>query len=236
MAVARKLVEAPAFRDPTRYLYRSGAAAAVAMVALVVISAPLLILYPYPTTVLGHLTQIHDNKLIGLVNADLLMLVSELLGVVVFVALFVALRRASRALMTAALGLSLSGIVLYVAVNPTFSLLYASDQYSAATTDAQRAAWLAAAQALWANYMGTAFAVAYIAGGIATLIIASVMLRSRIFNRWTAYVGFVVGAFMLVPPAPSFGTVGLVIAFLSLIPLAAWDLLVAWRLFRLGST
>jgi len=136
--------------------------------------------------------------------------------------------------MTAALAFSLGGILLYVAVNPAFSLLYLSDQYAAAATEAQRASWLAAAEALWANYMGTAFGVAYISGGIATLIIAAVMLRSVIFSRWTAYVGFVAGALMLVPPAPSFGTVGLVVAFLSLVPLVAWDVLVAWRLFHLA--
>ena len=154
MVAARKLIEAPPVPDPARQLFRFGGAAALVTVALILFSAPLLILYPYPTTVLGHLTQIHENKLVGLINADLLMLVSELLGMVVFVALFIALRKASQWLMTAALGLSLGGIVLYVAVNPAFSLLYLSDQYAAATTEVQRASWLAAANAVWANYMG----------------------------------------------------------------------------------
>jgi len=50
--------------------------------------------------------------------------------------------------MTIALGLGLGGIALYFAVNPTLSMLYLSDQYAAATTDAQRSAFLAAGEAL----------------------------------------------------------------------------------------
>jgi Domain of unknown function (DUF4386) len=217
-----------------RPIYRIGGWAAAAVVALVVVQAPLLILYPIPATVLGHFQQIQDNKLIGLINLDLVMLVSELLIAAVFVALYAALRKASPLAVTAATGIGLSGILLYVAVNPTFSFLYLSDQYAAASTEAQRAAFLAAGEAIWANYQGTAFGVAYVLGGIATLILASVMLRSSAFSKWTAYAGLVLGATMLIPPLPALGTVGLLAAFLSLVPLVAWESLLAWRLLHLA--
>ena len=218
-----------------RLVYRSGGAAALAVVALVLIQAPLLILYPIPATVLGHFTQLRDNRPLGLINLDLIFLVSQILSSLVFVALFASLRRAREWLMTVALGLALTGIVLYVAVSPTFSLLYLSDQYAAATTDAQRASFLAAGEALWANYQGTAFGVAYILGGIATLLVAAVMLRTRIFGTWTAFIGLLVGATMLLPPLPAVGTVGVVVSYISLVPLVVWEVLVALRLFRLAS-
>lgn len=60
------------------------------------------------------------------------------------------------------------------------------------------------------------------------------MLRSRLFNQWTAYAGLVFGAAMLIPPLPGLGTVGVDAAFLSLLPLVVWEALVAWRLLELA--
>ena len=83
-----------------------------------------------------------------------------------------------------------------------------------------------------ANYTGTAYVVSYVLSGIALLLIAVVMLRSTIFSKGTAIVGLVMGVMMLVPA--SAGTVGLVFAFGSLVPLVIWLILIARRLFRLG--
>lgn len=215
-------------------LYRVGAAAALATVALVVIQAPILILNPIPTTIAGHFAQLQSNKLIGLIDLDLVFLVSEVLSLFVLLGIYAALRRSRPVLTATALALAIGSLMLYLAVNPTFSLLYLSDQYAAATTAAQKAAFLAAGDALWANYQGTAFAMTFILGGLSTLIMSIVMLRTGIFGRWTAYVGLVVGATMLVPPLPALGTFALIVAYASLLPLVVWELLVAYRLYRLA--
>lgn len=214
--------------------YRVGGSAALATVALVVLQAPILILNPIPTTIAAHFAQLQSNKLIGLIDLDLVFLVSEVLSLFVLVGIYAALRRSRPVLTATALGLAIGSLMLYLAVNPTFSLLYLSDQYAAATTGADKAAFLAAGNALWANYQGTAFAMAFILGGASTLIMSIVMLRTGIFNRWTAYLGLVVGATMLVPPLPVLGTVAVVVAYASLLPLVAWELLVGVRLFRLA--
>ncbi len=216
-----------------RAIFRIGGWAAVAAIGLVFANGVLLIWYPIPSTVLGHLQQIQDNKLIGLVNLDLVMLVSEVLLVAVYVALYAALRRVSQLAVTLATGIALGGVLLYIAVNPTLSFLYLSDQYAAASSAAQRASLLAAGEALWANYQGTAFAVSFLMAAMATLIFASVMLRSHVFNRPTAWAGLVFGATMLVPPIPAFGTVGVAIASVSLLPMVVFEALVAWRLLHL---
>lgn len=215
-------------------LYRVGGWAALTAVALVFINAPVLMLNPIPTTVLGHFEQIHANTIVGLINLDLMMLLSEILLASVYVALFLALRRASRLAVTIATGIGLGSSLLYLAVNPTLSFLYLSDQYAAAATGAQRASLLAAGEALWANYQGTAFGVAYVLTGIATLIFASVMLRSRIFSRATAYAGLVLGATMLIPPLPALGTVAVAISFLSLVPVVVWEALIGWQLLSMA--
>lgn len=217
-----------------RPIFRIGGWAAVALIALVVVNGVLLIFYPIPSTVLGHFQQIQDNKLIGLVNLDLVMLASEVILVAVYAALYAALRRTNQVAVTLATGIALGGILLYVAINPALSFLYLSDQYAATSSETQRASFLAAGEALWANYQGTAFVVSYLMGAVATLIFASVMLRSRVFNRPTAWAGLVFGTAMLVPPIPAFGTVGVAISAGSLLAMVVFEALVAWRLLHLA--
>lgn len=217
-----------------RPIFRIGGWAAVAVIVLVAANGVLLIFYPIPSTVLGHFQQIQDNRLVGLANLDLVMLASEVLAAAVYLALYAALRRASHVAVTLATGIALGGILLYVAINPDLSFLYLSDQYSAASSAAQRASLLAAGEAVWASYQGTAFAISYLMGAVATLVFASVMLRSRVFNRPTAWAGLVTGAAMLVPPMPAFGAVGVAIASVSLLPMVVFQALVAWRLLHLS--
>ncbi len=215
-------------------LYRVGAVAALAEIAIIVIQAPIFILYPQPTTVMGHFTQFQSNKLLGLLDLDLLLILGGAFSVLILLALYAALRRASPSSMTIALTLGLGGIALYFAVNPTFSMLYLSDQYAAATTDAQRAAFLVAGEALRANYNGTAFGLFFVFSGLAYVIIAAVMLRSGVFNKTTASVGILMGVMMLVPPLPPVGTIGLVLSYIVIVPSVIWNILIAQRLFQLG--
>ena len=113
-------------------------------------------------------------------------------------------------------------------------MLYLSDQYAAAATDVQRAAFLAAGEALVANYNGTAFGLFFILSGVADLIIAAVMLRSGVFNKATAFTGMAVGAMLLVPPLPVLGMIALVLSYIVILPSMIWNILVAIRLFQLG--
>lgn len=218
-----------------RTLYRIGAVAALAEVAIILIQAPLFILFPQPTTVLGHFTQFQSNKILGILDLDFMLILGEALSVLILLALYVALRRASPSLITIAVTLGLGGIALFLAVNPTFSMLYLSDQYAAATTDAQRSAFLTAGEALWANYNGTAFDMFFVASGIATLLFAIVMLRSKMFSKTTAVVGIVIGLMMLIPPSPSLGTIGLVFSYVVILPTAIWYILIARRLLQLAA-
>lgn len=215
-------------------LYKVGGIAALAVVAIAVIQAPIFILFPQPTTVIGHFTQFQSNKLLGLVDLDLILILAEACNVPILFALYAALRRFNPALLTIALTLGLGGIAFFFAVNPTFSMLYLSDQYAAAATDVQRAAFLAAGEALVANYNGTAFGLFFILSGVADLIIAAVMLRSGVFNKATAFTGMVVGAMLLVPPLPVLGMIALVLSYIVILPSMIWNILVAIRLFQLG--
>lgn len=215
-------------------LFKVGAVAALAEIAIIVIEAPILILYPQPTTVIGHFTQFQSNRLLGLLDLDLMLILAEVFAVLILLALYAALRRASPSLMAIALTLGLGGLVLFFTVNPTFAMLYLSDQYAVATTDVQRAAFLSAGEALVANYNGTAFGLFFVFGGVAYLIIAAVMLRSGVFSKTTAAVGILMGVMMLVPPLPALGIIGLALSYIVIVPSAIWNILIARRLFQLG--
>ena len=179
------------------------------------------------------LIKYEKNRLVGLVDMDILLVVDHVFIGLMFLALYVALRRASQSSMAIALTLELMAIATYFASNPAFEMLSLSDQYAAATTEAQRAVIVGAGHAMVATWQGSAFNVSYILGAVAILVTGAVMLRSPVFGRATAYVGILFGVLSLVPA--SAGKVGLVMSLLSLVPMWIWLGLIARTLFQLGS-
>ncbi len=121
--------------------------------------------------------------------------------------------------------------VLFIASNPAVEMLSLSDHYAAATTDAQRATFLAAGQAMLAGWQGTAFHVGYIVSSVAAIAIAAVMLRSAIFSKTTAYLGILANAIGLGLYLPA---IGVFLAVFSVVFLEIWYIVIARRLFQLG--
>ncbi len=187
---------------------------------------------PPPSTVVNWFALFQRNPLLGLLAMDLLLIVDYALLGLVFLALWAALRRASPSFTAIALTLELVAVATYFSSTAAFEMLSLSHQHTAATTDAERAMFLAAGQAMLAIWQGTAFDVSYILSGIALLMISVVMLHSRMFSKVTASAGIVGRAAALVPSAA--GTVGLILSLISLVPLVLWLILVARTLFHLA--
>jgi hypothetical protein len=213
-------------------LYRVAGVAAVLMVMFIPIQSIVFVVWPPPSTVIGWFTLFQNNKLLGLLDMDLLLIVDQVLMGLILLALYPALRRASQSYMAIALTLGLGGIVTYFASSTAFNMLSLSSQYAAATTDAQRSLFESSGQATLAIWQGTAFDVGYVLEGVALLIIAVVMLRSTLFSKGTAYVGILLGVMSLLPPTA--GTIGLIFSLGSLVPLEIWLILIARRLFMLA--
>ncbi|MCX9009690.1 MAG: DUF4386 family protein [Candidatus Methanoperedens sp.] len=219
--------------DPAwKSLYRVGGTAAFIAAVFIPIQIIVFIIHPPPGTVIDWFTLFQNNRLLGLLDMDLLLIVDLVLMTLVLLALYAALRRASQSFMAIAATLGFLGIAAYFASSTAFNMLSLSDQYATATTDEQRAMFLAAGQAMLAIWTGTAFVVGYILEGVALLIIAVVMLRSTLFSRVTASVGILLGVMSLVPPTA--GMIGLLFSLGSLVPLEIWLILIARRLFQLG--
>ena len=216
-----------------RLLYRIGAIAAVGLAVLTILHSVVFSVVGLPENVADWFDLFIRNPIGGLLAFELLMVVYVVMSVPVVLALYGALRPTSASLMALYVALSLVGIVAFIAARPAFEMLSLSDGYSAATSEAERAAYLAAGTATYAAFHGTAFWVSYLLGSLGGLIVSAVILRGTVFSRRTAYVRVASSVFDFGLFVPG---VGLLIALLSVVCLLAFNLMVARRLLQLART
>ena len=216
-------------------LYRIGGSAALFSVVIIPIQLIVFIAWGQPESALGWFNLFRDNEVAGLLAFEILFVVNAVVGIATALALYAALRQINESLMAIATVLGLIEVVAFIVARPAVEMLYLSNQYAAATTDAQRAILLAAGQAMLATFHGTAFHVGINLFSAYYLIVPIVMLQSNIFSRVTAYTGIVAAILnwgLYVP-----GAVGVILFTLSVVPfLAIWLVLVARRLFQLGGS
>lgn len=221
--------------DPSwRGLYRAGSISAILFVALNIIAIVLDFTAPPPVSGgAATLEFIAENRTIYILE-QLLWLVPGVFAMVVFLALYPALKHLNKSY--AALGALVGGAswALTLAI-PTTSrgapaLVYLSDQYAAATTGAERAVFATAAEALVAQ--NNTPTVAGILTPVGILIVSLVMLKG-VFPRGVAYLGIATGvlgiaseALRFVLPA-GYAVYGLL--------LFVWFIAMGWELYRLAA-
>jgi hypothetical protein len=228
--------------DPTYHrLYKLSGAAAWIVAALTLSEVILFTIFPQPGTVPGWFVLFQQNWIIGLLDFWGLEIPMYILFVPVFLALYFALRKVNQSGMTLALVIALVGIGIFLSTNNPFSMLSLSRQYTAATTDGQKSALLAAGQALLTNTNQRAiggFNLGLFLVSAAGLIVSAVMLKSKIFSRGTAIVGILAFALSLADYLRQALTASVAIALLVILPgalfLVIWFILVGRRLFQLG--
>jgi hypothetical protein len=226
-----QITEATTGDSRWNWLYKLGGAAAVIMVMIILLQLAIFIVSPPPRTVVGWFSLFQHHKLLGLLSFEILFVVYGAVSIPMCLALYIALRRTSQSFTAIYLALSLVGIAALFAARPGFEMLYLSNQYAAATSDAQRSVFLAAGETVLAVFHGTAFLVSYILGSITGLIISLVMLRSNIFSKATAYVRIISSVLDFGIYVP---TIGIFISIFSVVLLMIWNLLIARRLFQLA--
>ncbi len=132
-----------------------------------------------------------DNRLAGILRDDFTSLFLVVMYLGTFPALYVALRRVNAVGASLATLFTLVAVTTCFATHSGFSLIHLSDQYAAATTDAQRAQLLAAGEAVLATDMWNSSG-AYLSGLLMQgggIIISLVMLRHKGFSKVTAFAG-----------------------------------------------
>jgi hypothetical protein len=216
-----------------RPLFNLGGVASLIMPGIILIQIVIFMIAPpnYGGTALDWFMLFQNSKLIGLIDFELLMVIYTIVSAPVALALYAALRRAHPSFTAVYLALSLIGVSAFITARPVFEMLYLSDAYAAASSEAQKASFLAAGQSLVAAFHGTAFYVSYILGSLTGLIISFVMLKSQLFSRATAYMRMAssVCDFGLFIPV-----IGIYISIFSVVFLIVWHILISRRLFQLG--
>jgi len=205
--------------------------------------------YKPPVTVSNWFVLLQSNRLLGLSYLNIFDIVNYALVGLMFLALYVVLRRTNKSYMAIATILGFLGIAVYFASNTALSMLSLSEQYAAATTDTQRTMLLAAGEAMLAinrfsspgAHPGTGGYVSLLLIAIAGMITSVVMLRSDVFNRATAYVGILASAFDLAycityALMPTVDSELLAVIFIPAagLFLMIWHIMVGWRLYQLG--
>jgi hypothetical protein len=137
-------------------LYKAGGLAPLVTLAFYLIQILAMVFgEPFPTTMADWFSLFQRSKILGLLYLNALDIFSIAILGVMFLALYMALRRVNGSFMAVAAFLAFIGIAVFIAPRVAMlSVLPLSDQYAAATTEAQRATLLAAGEAL--NVLGTA--------------------------------------------------------------------------------
>lgn len=182
-----------------RTLYQAGAVAP--LIALILYSSQFVLLAfgePFPATIEEWFTLFQRSKLLGLWYLNALDIVSFALLGILFLALYVALRRLRPAWMLIVLYFALLGVVVFIIPRVlTLSMVTFSDLHAAATIEAQRTVYLTAGEILSQVSTATPQTLGFLFMALAGLIISAVILRSHafgqapVFGKAAGYVGIV---------------------------------------------
>lgn len=194
-----------------------------------------------PQTAIGRFAQFHDNWLIGLYYLDLLNVTTSIIMIPTFFALFAAHRRVNIPYAAFAMILSFIGSTIFITNNTALPMLALSSKYAAATTEAQKTLLAAAGEAMLARGAhGTpGVFLGFLLPIVASFIMSMVMLKGKIFNKTTAYLG-ILGSILLfiyiifVTFVPAIKNVVMILAMPGGLLTMAWMLMITIRLFQLG--
>lgn len=190
-------------QDSHMRLYRLGGVACLVIAFLyltaVGVYVPAMRQGPAPTTVLEWFDLLQDNTIVGLFYLGFADIPIVILFGLVSLALYNALKPVDKVWATVAAPFAFVGMAIYLATNVSFSMLTLSREYAAAATEAQKAAILAAGQALISVTHGTGGVAGLALVWLAGLIFSIVMLRDRKMSRTIAWIGIL--AFGLLVPS-----------------------------------
>jgi hypothetical protein len=218
-------------------MYRWGAISAFALVVgYLIITALYIPVYPVPDTGQAMLEYLNGKTSVWWAIMGVSAL-TDFLYALVALSLYQALKGINRDAMVVATGFMALFVVLELAISwPNYAaLLTLSEGYAAATTDLQRATYVAAATYSTAVLNSTVPKVyAILLPALGTLGIGLVM-RKGIFNKAAAILGVIVGVLGILSVVGPLLTSALdaTIILTSLLT-TVWFLLVGLRLYKLG--
>jgi len=213
-------------------LFKIGGIATICSVLLILVQIFIFISWPPPNEIVDWFSLFQESWLLGLLSLDLLYILNNTLMLLIYLALYFALKQANETFMALSFMIGIVGVTVYYSSNVSFEMLALSNQYAVATSEATKTMLLTSGHTLMTIYTGTTFDIYYILNGIALLIIAIVILKSNVFGKAAAYWGLLAAILMIIPSTA--GIIGLAFSLASLIPWIGFSVLIARKLLQLG--
>jgi hypothetical protein len=218
-----------------RDLYRLGAYAPVLTLLFYICEFALIRWDQFPASTEAWFQLFQRSKLLGLFYLNTLDIFSITLLGLLFIALFMALRKTKPAMTVAATFFSLLGVVVFVVPRVAMlSFLSLSDQYAVAVSESEKMRLLAAGDTLGALGTPTPQTMGFFLMSIGVLLFSWIMLRNPHFSKITAWFGILasmvtfLGDLSLVF-VPNISTTLMILNGLFLLP---WWILISRDLFR----
>ncbi|HTS34888.1 MAG TPA: hypothetical protein VMH04_04390 [Candidatus Solibacter sp.] len=191
-----------------------------------------------PDSVAEAFRAFQQNKLVGLLRLDFATVLVLPLYYLLFFGFFAALKDTDRTHAAIGTVLVFLGVTLVLAMPTALPLMALSDKYATATSEAARAHFLAAGEAVLAAdiWHGTGAYMGGIFVQTGAVWISAVMLRGGVFSKATAYVGMITHGLDLVhivfvPFLPKVATILMIVAGVGY---PVWLWLVGRRLLKAG--
>ncbi|MFN2153459.1 MAG: DUF4386 family protein [Anaerolineales bacterium] len=216
-------------------LYRIGALAPILTLIFYISEFALIPWDAYPTSPEEWFRLIQRSKLLGLFYLNALDIFSITLLGLMFLALFMTLRKTDQASMLMATFFGLLGVGVFVVPRVAMlSLLNLSDQYALAASEAEQARLLAAGETLGALGTPTPQTMGFFFMSIGVLILSVIMLQNPPFSKITAWFGILASLATFADELslvlfPNLSTTLMILSGLFWIP---WWLLISRELFR----
>jgi hypothetical protein len=194
-----------------------------------------------PQTAIDRFAQYQSNWLLGLYNLDLLNVLNQIILVPTYFALYAVHRKVRSSYAMLALIIFLVGTTIFVSSNTALPMLELSNKYAASTTESQKTLLAAAGEAMLARgaHGSLGVLIGFVLPNIAGLIMSIVMLKGKVFNKVTSYLGIIGSTLILiyiilVTFAPGIKNMATTFAAPGGLLLMAWMFMFAFKLFQLG--
>ncbi len=176
-----------------KLIFRLGGISCMILIAYSLATMGIMVFIgPPPETITECFSMLEHNKIYGLLRLDVLTVFTMPLYYLLFYSIYKALKNPDTSeVLTITTILIFAGLTLFLATPSVFSYLELSDKYASATTDIRRNQLLAAGEAILASDMwhGTGAKIGGLLMQTGALVISVIMLKTRVFNKLTAYTG-----------------------------------------------